>query len=190
MDTTECAAWAANDPLALSYHDNRWCKPIHDDTELFAMLSLEGMQAGLSWSTILKKEAAIRSAFDGFDIQKASRLTEDDVNRLMECPGIIKNRMKLRSVIKNARCILALPESGYSTFDEYIWHFTDGKQIIHHPKTAADIPSQDDLSRKVSKEMKKLGFLFVGPVIIYSFLQGIGIYDDHLDGCPCKAKHS
>jgi len=187
QDSGNCSSWAEADPLMLEYHDKRWCKPCHDDTELFAMLTLEGMQAGLSWSTIIHKEAAIRRAFDDFDIDRVAAYDAAKVEELMRTEGIVRNRLKIQSVIKNARAIRKL-EDGYESFDEYIWHFTDGKQIIHHIKSLEDMPARSELSETVSKDMKKRGFSFVGPVIIYSYLQGIGVYDDHLDGCPCKSR--
>jgi len=187
----DCRSWAADDPLMLAYHDERWCRPCHDDRELFAMLCLEGQQAGLSWSTIIHKEAAIRRAFDDFDIDTVAGYTEEKAEALMQEPGIIHNRAKIRSAIKNANAILRLKDTGeFASFSEYVWHFTDGKQIIRHVKSLDEIPAQNELSERVSKDLKKRGFSFVGPVIIYSYLQGIGVIDDHLDGCPCKAGQS
>ena len=184
----ECRSWAKDDPLMLAYHDHRWCRPCRDDRELFAMLCLEGQQAGLSWSTIIHKEAAIRRAFDDFDIETVAGYTDEQVEALMQNPDIIRNRAKIRSAIKNANAILKLRESGeYATFSDYIWHFTDGKQIIHQLRGFEEMPARSELSERVSRDMKKRGFSFVGPVIIYSYLQGIGVIDDHLVGCPCKA---
>ena len=186
---SNCNEWAINDPLMLDYHDNRWCKPVHDDQELFAMLCLEGQQAGLSWTTIIRKEAAIRAAFDDFDIATVAAYSDDKIEELMQTDGIIKNRQKIRSAINNAKAIQALVASGeYSSFDDYVWHFTDGKQIIHHFSDFSEMPAKNELSEEVSRDLKKRGFTFVGPVIIYSYLQGCGVFDDHLDGCPCKAK--
>lgn len=188
MSESECGSWANNQPLALAYHSDRWCKPIHEETELFAMLCLEGQQAGLSWSTILKKEAAIRKAFDGFDIDKVEAYTNEKVEELMQNPQILRNRQKICSAIKNAAAIKKLIGSGeYASFNDYIWHFTDNQQIIHHPKKLSDVAAQDELSEMISKDLKKRGFTFVGPVIIYSYLQAIGIYDDHLEDCPYKS---
>jgi len=184
----ECRSWAVGDPLMLDYHDHRWCRPCHDDRELFAMLCLEGQQAGLSWATIIHKEAAIRQAFDEFDIRTVAGYTDEKVEELMQNPSIIRNRAKIRSAVKNANAILRIKETGdFDSFAEYVWHFTEGKQIIHKLKTFSEMPAQDELSQRVSKDMKKRGFSFVGPVIIYSYLQGIGVIDDHLIGCPCKA---
>jgi len=186
----ECRSWAEGDPLMLDYHDNRWCRPCHDDQELFAMLCLEGQQAGLSWSTIIRKEAAIRAAFDNFDIRTVAGYNEDKVEELMQTDGIIRNRAKIRSAIKNANAVLRLIDSGeFESFSDYVWHFTDGKQIIHELTSFDEMPAQNELSELVSRDMKKRGFTFAGPVIIYSYLQGIGVIDDHLVGCPCKAKY-
>jgi|GEM_PF-140172 DNA-3-methyladenine glycosylase I len=183
----DCRKWAVGDPLMEKYHDLRWCRPVHEDNELFAMLCLEGQQAGLSWSTVIRKEADIRRAFDGFAIETVAAYTDQKVESLMTEPGIIHNRAKIRSAVNNAKAIRQMILSGrYPSFDSYIWHFTDGKRIIHHPAELSEIPSQDLLSETVSKDMKQQGFTFCGPVIIYSYLQGIGVIDDHLDSCPWK----
>jgi len=188
---SECGNWAGNNEFLKDYHDNRWCKEIHDDRELFALLCLEGMQAGLSWSTVINKEKDIREAFNNFDIDKIIEFDEEKVNELMHNDKIIKNRLKINSVIKNAKAFKNFLKSGeYSTFDEYIWHFTDGKCIIHDLSKLSDTPAQDELSQTISKDLKRKGFSFVGPVIIYSYLQAIGVYDDHLNDCPCKRKNS
>lgn len=184
----ECRDWAKGDPLMLEYHDKRWCRPCHDDRELYAMLCLEGQQAGLSWRTIIHKEAALREAFAGFSIDAVAAFDAEKVEELLQNPRIIRSRAKINAAIKNAHAIQRLIASGeYASFAAYVWHFTGGKQIIHHLKTTAEMPAQNELSVTVSRDMKKRGFSFVGPVIIYSYLQGIGVIDDHLDGCPCKA---
>lgn len=185
----ECCDWTKNDPLMLAYHDNRWCQPCHDDTELFAMLCLEGQQAGLSWSTIIHKEAAIRNAFDGFDISIVARYNEQKIETLLRNPEIIRSRAKIRAAVRNAKAVQQIVSSGeFKSFDDYVWHFTEGKQIVHHLKKLSEMPAKDELSEIVSKDLKKRGLSFVGPVICYSFLQGVGVIDDHLDGCPCKAE--
>jgi len=183
-----CVSWTNNDPLLIQYHDEVWCVPKHEDNELFAWLVLEGMQAGLSWTTVIHKEAAIREAFDGFDIEKVSKYTDDKIQEMMQNPDIIRNRLKLSGAVKNACAILSVQKE-WGSFDAYIWHFTDGRQIIHHFRDFKDMPAEDELSEQISKDMKKRGFSFCGPVIIYSYLQAIGIYDDHLDDCPSKAKN-
>jgi DNA-3-methyladenine glycosylase I len=187
LDMSNCRAWAEGDDLMMDYHDKRWCVPVHDDNELFAMLCLEGQQAGLSWSTIIHKEASYRMAFSNFDIEAVARYTDQQLEALMSNSQLVRNRLKIGSVIKNANAIIRIKKSGeYSSFDEYIWHFTDGKRIVHHYNRLDQVPSQNDLSVKVSRDLKKRGFSFVGPVIIYSYLQGIGVIDDHLDNCPYK----
>ena len=173
----------------LDYHDNRWCQPCHDDTEMFAMLCLEGQQAGLSWMTVIHKEAAIRKAFDGFDINIVARYGDQKIEELLQNPKIIRSRAKIKAAVRNAKAVREIVTSvEFRSFDDYIWHFTGGKQIVHHLKSFSEMPAKDELSETVSQDMKKRGFSFVGPVICYSFLQGVGVIDDHLDGCICKAK--
>ncbi|MEE3385911.1 MAG: DNA-3-methyladenine glycosylase I [Prevotella sp.] len=184
---SECAAWGKGDPLAISYHDTRWCRPVHDDTELFAMLCLEGQQAGLSWLTILRKEKEYRRVFHGFSPDAILGMTEDELSAAMQNPGIIRNRQKVMAVVRNAKALRALLEGGeFRSFDSYVWHFTEGRRVVHHPRALSDIPAEDGLSRKVSADLRRRGFVFCGPVIVYSFLQAIGVTDDHLEGCPCK----
>lgn len=184
---SECAAWGKGDPLAISYHDTRWCRPVHDDTELFAMLCLEGQQAGLSWLTILKKEKEYRRVFHGFSPDAILGMTEDELSAAMQNPGIIRNRQKVMAVVRNAKALRALLEGcEFRSFDSYVWHFTEGRRVVHHPRALSDIPAEDGLSRKVSADLRRRGFVFCGPVIVYSFLQAIGVTDDHLEVCPCK----
>ncbi len=167
------------------YHDTRWCKPEHRDGELFAMLVLEGMQAGVSWNLILKKEKNFRKAFDGFDPRTVAGYGEDKIEELMRDPGIIRNRQKLRSAVANAKAFLRVEEE-FGSFDRYIWSFTDGKVVDHHLKDFKDMPAKDELSEKVSADLKRRGFTFVGPVTVYSYLQGIGVINDHLDYCAYR----
>ena len=167
------------------YHDTRWCKPEHRDNELFAMLILEGMQAGLSWNIILNKEENIRKAFDGLDPQIVSGYGEEKLEEWLQNTGIIRSRNKLLSAITNAKAFLQVQKE-FGSFDAYIWGFTDGKVIDHHVQTAADIPSQNELSQQISRDLKKRGFKFVGPTIIYSYLQGIGIINDHCEYCEYR----
>lgn len=185
----KCRAWAKGDKTMTAYHDERWCRPCHDDNELFAWLCLEGQQAGLSWSVIMKREKDIREAFGGFDIGRVAAYDDVKKAKVLSHKGVIKNKGKIESAVKNARAILKMKASGeWKSFDEYIWHFTDGRQVVHHLSDPSEMPAESVLSREVAKDMKKRGFTFVGPVIIYSYLQAIGVIDDHLDGCPCKAK--
>ena len=169
----------------LAYHDTRWCKPEHRDQELFAMLVLEGMQAGVSWNLILNKEDNFRCAFDGFDPTIVATYGDDKLEELMQDAGIIRNRQKLRSAINNAHAFLKVQEE-FGSFDAYIWSFTNGAVIDHHLLDGADMPAKDELSERVSKDLKKRGFTFVGPTTTYSYLQGIGVINDHWEYCDYR----
>lgn len=169
----------------LLYHDTRWCKPEHRDEELFAMLVLEGMQAGVSWELILIKEENFRKAFDGFDPKIVANYDDRKVDELMQDKGIIRNRRKIEAAITNARAFLKVQEE-FGSFDKFIWSFTDGKTIDHHLSGIKDMPAKDELSEKISAELKKRGFKFVGATIIYSYLQGIGIINDHWENCDFR----
>lgn len=177
--------WAESSSLMQAYHDSEWGKPCHDDTYLFEMLTLEGAQAGLSWQSILQRREGYRQAFHQFQIHKVAEMTDEELEALRENPGIIRNRLKIYSVRKNARVVQALARE-WGSFDAWIWHFTEGKPIVGHWKTMGEVPAESDLSRQISRELKKRGASFVGPVIIYSFLQAVGIVNDHLEGCLCR----
>ncbi len=167
------------------YHDTRWCKPEHRDGELFAMLVLEGMQAGVSWNLILEKEENFRRAFDGFDPQTVALYGEEKVAELLQNKGIIRNRSKIRAAISNAQAFLKVKEE-FGSFDAFIWSFTEGKPVDHRLADAKDMPAKDGLSERISAELKKRGFKFVGPVIVYSYLQGIGVINDHTVDCDFR----
>ncbi len=169
----------------LLYHDTRWCKPEHNDRELYAMLVLEGMQAGVSWNLILNKEDNFRKAFDGFDPEIVAAYDELKVEELMQNKGIIRNRNKIRAAITNAQAFLKVQEE-FGSFDCYIWGFTGGKVIDHHLMDDKDMPAKNELSEQVSKDLKKRGFKFVGPTIVYSYLQGIGVINDHWEYCDYR----
>lgn len=169
----------------LRYHDTRWCKPEHRDQELFAMLILEGMQAGVSWNLILNKEENFRKAFDAFDPAIVAAYDEEKVEALMQDEGIIRNRNKIKAAITNARAFLQV-QAAFGSFDRYIWGFTEGKVIDHRLQDVKDMPAKDALSERVSKDLKRRGFKFVGPVIVYSYLQGIGVINDHWVGCEYR----
>ena len=171
--------------LYLQYHDTRWGKPEHRENELFAMLVLEGMQAGVSWSLILKKEAHFRAAFDGFDPQIVARYDDAKIEALLQDAGLIRNRAKIRAAVSNARAFLQVQRE-FGSFDAYIWHFTGGKVVDHRLRDAREMPAQDALSEAVSRDLKKRGFRFVGPVIVYSYLQGIGVINDHSVDCDYR----
>lgn len=165
-----------------SYHDNEWGKPQHHDQKLFELLVLEGMQAGLSWVTILKKREAICEAFDQFDIDKVAAYDETKQQELLNNEGIIRNRLKIKSAVSNAQCVQILQQE-FGSFDRYLWHFTDGKQIVNAYTAQSEVPTHNELSDLISKDMKKRGFRFVGTTIIYSYLEAVGIINDHMTWC-------
>lgn len=169
----------------LLYHDTRWCKPEHRDQELYAMLVLEGMQAGVSWNLILNKEDNFRKAFDGFDPKIVAAYDDAKLEELMQDAGIIRNRQKLKAAITNAQAFLKVQEE-FGTFDQYIWGFTNGQVIDHHLLDGKDMPAKDELSERISADLKKRGFKFVGPTTIYSYLQGIGVVNDHWEYCDYR----
>jgi DNA-3-methyladenine glycosylase I len=167
------------------YHDLEWGVPSHDDQHLFEMLTLEGAQAGLSWATILNRRAGYRRAFASFDVAKVAAFDDRRLERLRQDDGIIRNRLKIHSARANAQGVLRLQaESG--SFAAYLWSWVDGTRIVNHPKTLADLSPTTDLSDRMSKDLKRRGFSFVGSTIVYSLLQTVGIVDDHLIGCPFK----
>ncbi|MCB0131918.1 MAG: DNA-3-methyladenine glycosylase I [Caldilineaceae bacterium] len=174
--------WAGDDPLYVHYHDHEWGVPAYDDRHLFEMLSLEGAQAGLSWITILRKRETYRLAFDQFEATKIVRYDDDKVTELLQNPGIVRNRLKVRSVIQNARGFLALQEA-HGSFSTFVWQFVDGTPVINHWATMADVPAETDASRAMSKALKQHGFKFVGPTICYAFMQACGMVNDHLVTC-------
>ncbi|WP_268543646.1 DNA-3-methyladenine glycosylase I [Candidatus Nitrosotenuis cloacae] len=174
-------SWA-QDPLMVEYHDKEWGVPVHDDAALFEMLTLEGAQAGLSWSTILKRRQTYRDAFDNFDPFKVSEYTQKDVKRLLADKGIIRNRLKVQSTISNAKQFLKIQQE-FSSFDRYIWGFVDGIPIRNNFKTHSQIPSSTILSDKISKDLQKRGFSFVGTTICYAFMQAVGMVNDHTVDC-------
>ena len=172
----------AKDELMIQYHDNDWGTPLHSDQKLFEMLILEGAQAGLSWSTILKRRLTYRKAFSNFDPVTVSKYTQKDVDRLLKDEGIIRNRLKIQSAINNAKQFLKIQKE-FDSFDSYIWGFVNNKLIKNNYKKLADIPPSTILSDKISKDLKKRGFNFVGSTICYAFMQAIGITDDHTVNC-------
>jgi len=174
--------WANRSELELSYHDQEWGVEIHDDRTLFEFLVLEGAQAGLSWSTILRKREGYRRAFDNFDARKISRYSEKTVSRLLSNPEIIRNRLKINAAIANAREFL-LVQKEFGSFDRYIWQFVNGKPIRNSWRTMADIPSSTPESDAMSKDLKRRGFKFIGPTICYAFMQAVGMANDHVVDC-------
>ena len=175
-------SWCGSDPLYVAYHDNEWGVPEHDDRKLFEMLILEGAQAGLSWLTILKKRDNYRQAFHQFDPEQIALYGDRDVARLMQDSGIVRNRLKIEATIRNARGFLQI-RSEYDSFSEYLWAFVDSAPIINNRETLADIPAHTPESEKISKDLKKRGFNFVGPTICYAFMQAVGMINDHTTDC-------
>lgn len=182
---SECRAWSEGDPILEAYHDYEWCKINHDDDFQFMMLCLEGASVGLSWKTILHKRAAYCTAFHNFQIDACAAMTEEELEAQCSNPGIIRNRSKIFSVRENARIVQKI-QAEFGSFDAYLWSFTNGQQIDGHWKTFADVPTKSAISIAMSKDMKKRGLAFVGPVITYSFLQSIGIVNDHLEDCKYR----
>ena len=185
---SECRNWYNGDPILEEYHDHEWCKINHDDDFQFEMLCLEGASVGLSWQTIMHKRAAYRAAFHNFRIEACAAMTDEELEGHRSNPGIIRNKNKIFSVRNNARVVQQIQKK-FGSFDAYLWSFTGreyGKQIDGHWKTPAEVPTVSNISIAMSKDMKKRGISFVGPVITYSFLQSIGIVNDHLDDCEYR----
>jgi DNA-3-methyladenine glycosylase I len=166
----------------LAYHDEEWGVPSHDDRHLYELLTLEGAQAGLSWSTILHKREGYRKAFAGFDPARVARFGPDDVERLLADPGIVRNRLKVESTIANAARVLEV-QQGLGSFDAYLWGFVDGEPVLGGWRSLAELPDETPLSKAISKDLKKRGFRFVGPTIVYAFMQAVGMVDDHTVDC-------
>ena len=178
---TRCP-WGASDPLYVDYHDEEWGVPLHDDRRLFEMLVLEGAQAGLSWLTILKRRDGYRRAFDRFDPRKVARYDDAAVARLLADDGIIRNRLKVRSAVANARAFLDVQRE-FGSFDAYIWRFVDGRPIQNAWQTLAEVPARTPESDALSKDLKARGFSFVGSTICYAHMQATGMVNDHLVDC-------
>ncbi len=176
--------WCLGDELMMEYHDNEWGVPVHDDNLHFEYLILDAAQAGLSWRTVLYKRENYRKAFVGFDPAKVARFTENRIAKLLENPGIIRNRQKVNSAIVNARAFLAVQEE-FGSFDEYIWRFVDGATIVNRWKNESQIPAKTDVSEAMSKDMKQRGFSFCGPTICYAYMQAAGLVNDHEISCFC-----
>jgi len=174
--------WSGSDPLYVAYHDREWGVPVHDDRQLFEMLTLEGAQAGLSWLTILRKRENYRCAFDAFDYERIAAYSPEDVNRLMNDPGIVRNRLKIGSVIKNAGAVLDLINE-FGDFDSYLWQFIGGIPIQNRWESIGQIPSRTRESDQMSVDLKRRGFSFVGSTICYAFMQAVGMVNDHTLDC-------
>ncbi len=181
MDRTRCP-WPGNNELMLQYHDHEWGVPCHDDHRWFEYITLDAFQAGLSWQIVINKREGFRSAFDGFDPVKIANYDEEKLESLRQNPAIIRNRLKIQATVTNAIAFLAVQKE-FGSFDAFIWQFTEGKTIHNEWKILSDIPASTPLSDKVSKELKKQGFKFVGTTIVYAFLQAAGVVNDHTVDC-------
>ena len=179
--TTRCT-WAGDDPLYVAYHDEEWGVPVHDDQTLFEFLLLEGAQAGLSWITILKKRENYRRAFDGFDPERVARYRPAKLEKLLDNPGIVRNRLKVHSAVTNARAFLEVREE-FGSFDRFLWDFVDGEPKVNAWKSLAEVPASTPESDALSKELKRRGFKFVGSTICYALMQAVGMVNDHTVGC-------
>ena len=175
-------SWPSGDSLMIIYHDTEWGVPVHDDNKWFEHIVLDGAQAGLSWKTILHRREGYRKAFAGFDPAIVARYDENKYLELLRDEGIIRNRLKIRSAISNARAFIKIQEE-FGSFDAWIWKFTDGKPVVNHRESLAEIPARTPLSDLISKELKKRGFTFVGSTICYAFMQAAGLVNDHLVNC-------
>ncbi|WP_114491176.1 DNA-3-methyladenine glycosylase I [Candidatus Ulvibacter alkanivorans] len=178
----ERCPWCGDDPLYVSYHDTEWGVPVYDDATLFEFLLLETFQAGLSWITILRKRENFRKAFDDFDYQKIAAYNEPKIASLLQDPGIIRNKLKVRSAVSNAQAFIHIQKE-FGSFSKYIWDFVDGKPIQNNYKKMEDVPANTPLSDAISKDLKKHGFKFVGSTVIYAHMQATGMVNDHLTSC-------
>ncbi len=174
--------WPADDKLMIEYHDKEWGVPLHNDRKLFEFLVLEGFQAGLSWRTILHKRENFRKAFDNFDYNKVARYDKRKVNSLLKDPGIVRNKLKVEGAVANAKAFLQVRKE-FGTFDKYIWSFVNGKPIQNKFKSLKELPARTELSDKISDDLKKRGFKFVGSTIVYAHMQATGMVNDHVVGC-------
>lgn len=178
---TRCG-WSSGDPIMTKYHDLEWGVPVHDDRKLYEFIVLEGAQAGLSWITVLKKREAYRKAFEEFDFNKVANFDDKVMEKLLEDKGIIRNKLKIRAAILNARALLSVRDE-FASFDEYLWQFSSGKTIKNAWHTLSQIPSRSDVSDRMSKDLVRRGFKFVGTTICYAHMQATGMVNDHLVSC-------
>lgn len=183
MTDTERCPWCGTDPLYVHYHDTVWGRPEYDDLALFEKLCLDGQQAGLSWLTILRKQNSYRDAYDGFDPDRIVRYDDDKIAELLANPGVIRNRLKVQSIIKNARGFLEFQDKG-ENFSDFLWSFVGGRPIQNRWRTFEEVPTTTPESEAMSRALKRAGFTFVGPTIVYAFMQATGMVNDHLVQCP------
>ena len=178
----KCCEWCGDDPLYVKYHDEEWGVPVHDDTKHFEMIVLDGAQAGLSWLTVLRKRENYRKAFDKFNPKKVAKYDEKKIEELLNNPGIIRNKLKVRSAVTNAQAFLQIQKE-FGSFDKYIWQFVNGKTIVNKWKSLKELPATSKESDAMSKDLKKRGFKFVGSTICYAYMQAAGLVNDHVIGC-------
>jgi DNA-3-methyladenine glycosylase I len=178
--------WATSSPLLQTYHDDEWGIPVHDDAMLFEFITLEGAQAGLSWETVLRKRERYRTVFAGFDAARVARFTPKKIEAILTDAGVIRHRGKIESVVSNARSVLAIAKE-FGSFEAYLWGFTGGKPLAGGRKTMADVPVSTPLAEALSKDLRKRGLRFVGPTIVYSFMQAVGMVNDHLATCAFRS---
>ncbi len=177
-------SWCLKDEIYMDYHDNVWGKPVYDDRKLFEYLNLEGAQAGLNWYNVLIRISSYEKAFDGWNIDKIRKYTDKDRLRLVNDKGIIRNRLKINSVITNAIAYHELVKE--KSLTDFLWDYVNGKPIVNKPKSLDNVPAQTELSQQISKDLKKRGFKFVGPTIIYAFMQAVGMVNDHVINCDFR----
>ncbi|MDR1606668.1 MAG: DNA-3-methyladenine glycosylase I [Streptococcaceae bacterium] len=176
--------WAKSELMCV-YHDQEWGKPKYEDVMLFELLILEGLQAGLSWATILGKRNNYRKALDGFDPQKIKSYDQVKIERLLKHPGLIRHRLKMAAIVKNAKAFIQIQEE-FGSFSNYLWQYVAGQPIDHHYQSVAEVPAADEISEKMSRDMKKRGFSFVGPKICYAYMQATGLVNDHIESCDYR----
>ena len=181
---TRCA-WAGDSPIYIDYHDNEWGKPQFDSQKLFEKICLEGQQAGLSWITVLKKRDAYRAAFHHFEPKNVAKMTASDIDELMQNAGLIRHRAKLEAIVKNANAFLEMEKRG-ENFSDFIWSFVNHRPIINDVPDLSVVPTKTEISKAMSKALKKRGFVFVGETTCYAFMQAMGLVNDHINGCCCK----
>ncbi len=186
-ETKSRCSWCGDDPIYIRYHDEVWGVPVHDDRTLFEFLTLEGAQAGLSWITILRKQAGYREAFHQFDVQRVAAMTPEDEDRLRQNPAIVRNRLKISSTVSNARAFIDV-QNEFGSFNAYIWGYVGGRPVQNAPESTTDIPAETPLAKEISKDLKRRGFRFVGPTIVYAFMQATGMVNDHVITCFRRAE--
>ncbi|MGX7014361.1 DNA-3-methyladenine glycosylase I [Vagococcus silagei] len=174
--------WAETNELEKIYHDEEWGIPVHDEQQLFEMLVLESMQAGLSWTTILKKRETLRIAYDNFDYQLIANYDEQKIENLLADPGVIRHSLKIKATINNAKAYLKIQDE-FGSFNQYLWQYVEGQPQVNHWATIQEVPASTELSDKISKDLKKHGFKFLGTTTVYAFLQATGVVNDHLEYC-------